>query len=56
MQQRRLGTSGLNASALGFACMGISFGCGPATTREDGVAIIRAPANGTGTVRRRPRR
>jgi aryl-alcohol dehydrogenase-like predicted oxidoreductase len=42
MQQRRLGTSGLNVSALGFGCMGISFGYGPATTREDGVAIIRA--------------
>ena len=26
MQQRRLGTSGLNVSALGFGCMGISFG------------------------------
>ena len=42
MQQRRLGTSGLNVSALGFGCMGISFGYGPATTREDGLAIIRA--------------
>jgi len=29
-------------SALGFGCMGISFGYGPATTREDGLAIIRA--------------
>src|SRR4051794_14233778 len=42
MQQRRLGTRGLNVSALGFGCMGISFGYGPATSREDGVAIIRA--------------
>jgi aryl-alcohol dehydrogenase-like predicted oxidoreductase len=42
MQQRRLGTSGLNVSALGFGCMGISFGYGPATTRKDGLAIIRA--------------
>ena len=42
MQKRRLGTSGLEVSALGFGCMGISFGYGPATTREDGLAIIRA--------------
>jgi aryl-alcohol dehydrogenase-like predicted oxidoreductase len=42
MQKRRLGTSGLEVSALGFGCMGLSFGYGPATSREDGVAIIRA--------------
>jgi len=42
MQTRMLGRSGLEVSALGFGCMGISFGYGPATTREDGLAIIRA--------------
>jgi aryl-alcohol dehydrogenase-like predicted oxidoreductase len=42
MQIRQLGKSGLNVSALGFGCMGISFGYGPATTREDGIAVIRA--------------
>ena len=42
MQKRRLGKSGLEVSALGFGCMGISFGYGPATSREDGVAMIRA--------------
>ena len=31
MQKRRLGTSGLEVSALGFGCMGISFGYGPAS-------------------------
>ncbi|MDP9225830.1 MAG: aldo/keto reductase [Actinomycetota bacterium] len=46
MQKRRLGTSGLEVSALGFGCMGISFGYGPATTREDGLAIIRAAFEG----------
>jgi aryl-alcohol dehydrogenase-like predicted oxidoreductase len=46
MQKRRLGTSGLKVSALGFGCMGISFGYGPATTREDGLAIIRAAFEG----------
>jgi aryl-alcohol dehydrogenase-like predicted oxidoreductase len=42
MQKRTLGKSGLEVSALGFGCMGISSGYGPATSREDGIAIIRA--------------
>src|SRR5678815_5287461 len=42
MQKRALGTSGLEVSALGFGCMGISYGYGPATSREEGIAIIRA--------------
>src|ERR1700749_1278221 len=42
MQTRTLGRNGLEVSALGFGCMGISFGYGPAAAREDGVAIIRA--------------
>jgi aryl-alcohol dehydrogenase-like predicted oxidoreductase len=42
MQKRTLGKSRLEVSALGFGCMGISFGYGPAARREDGVAIIRA--------------
>ena len=42
MQTRTLGTNGPQVSALGFGCMGISFGLGPAASREDGVAIIRA--------------
>jgi aryl-alcohol dehydrogenase-like predicted oxidoreductase len=47
MQKRRLGTrSGLEVSALGFGCMGISFGYGPAASREEGVAIIRAAVEG----------
>ena len=46
MQKRTLGTSGLDVSALGFGCMGISFGYGPATSREDGVAVIRAAVDG----------
>src|SRR5262245_29150129 len=41
MQQRTLG-SGLQVSALGFGCMGISFGYGPALSRDEGVAVIRA--------------
>jgi aryl-alcohol dehydrogenase-like predicted oxidoreductase len=46
MQKRRLGKSGLEVSALGFGCMGISFSYGPATSREAGVAIIRAAVDG----------
>jgi aryl-alcohol dehydrogenase-like predicted oxidoreductase len=42
MQKRTLGKSGLEVSALGFGCMGISFGLGPAASRAEGIAIIRA--------------
>jgi aryl-alcohol dehydrogenase-like predicted oxidoreductase len=42
MQKRTLGTGGLEVSALGFGCMGISFGYGQPATRDEGVAIIRA--------------
>src|SRR3954462_12989653 len=46
MQTRMLGKSGLDVSPLGFGCMGISFGYGPATAREDGLAIVRAAFDG----------
>src|SRR4029453_7611603 len=46
MQKRMLGKSGLEVSALGFGCMGISFGYGAATSREDGIAVIRAAVEG----------
>jgi aryl-alcohol dehydrogenase-like predicted oxidoreductase len=42
MQKRLLGKNGLEVSALGFGCMGISFGYGPALDRQQGMAIIRA--------------
>ncbi|GJG86917.1 aldo/keto reductase [Gemmatimonadetes bacterium T265] len=42
MQTRALGRSGLQVSALGLGCMGLSFGLGPATDRADAVALIRA--------------
>src|SRR5688572_23492464 len=42
MRTRKLGTGGLEVSALGFGCMGISFGYGQPTSRDDGIAIIRA--------------
>ncbi len=46
MQTRKLGNSGLEVSALGFGCMGISFGYGRPTTREEGIAVIRAAVDG----------
>jgi aryl-alcohol dehydrogenase-like predicted oxidoreductase len=46
MQKRTLGKSGLDVSALGFGCMGISFGYGPTSSREEGIAIIRAAVDG----------
>ena len=42
MHTRHLGTSGLEVSALGFGCMGLSFGYGPAVDRQQGIALIRA--------------
>ena len=44
MQNRKLGNSGLEVSALGFGCMGLSFGYGPATEKEEGIKLIRAAA------------
>ena len=42
MHKRQLGKSGLEVSALGFGCMGISFGYGPAIDRRQGISLIRA--------------
>lgn len=42
MQRRTLGKSGLQVSALGLGCMGLSFGLGPATEKSEAVQLIRA--------------
>ncbi|WP_243302375.1 aldo/keto reductase [Geothrix oryzisoli] len=42
MKMRTLGINGLNVSALGLGCMGLSFGLGPAVDPQEGVALIRA--------------
>lgn len=42
MQKRILGQSGLEVSALGLGCMGLSFGYGPATGTKQAVELIRA--------------
>ncbi|HDI4956888.1 TPA: aldo/keto reductase [Salmonella enterica] len=42
MQKRYLGQSGLEVSALGLGCMGLSHGYGPATDTRQAVELIRA--------------
>jgi aryl-alcohol dehydrogenase-like predicted oxidoreductase len=42
MQKRALGNRGLEVSALGFGCMGLSANYGPPTERQAGIKIIRA--------------
>src|SRR5437762_2996082 len=44
MQQRKLGTSGLEVSAIGYGAMGLSHGYGPATDHRQAVALVRAAA------------
>jgi aryl-alcohol dehydrogenase-like predicted oxidoreductase len=42
MQQRTLGGSGLQVSAIGLGCMGLSHGYGPPVDKRDGIALLRA--------------
>ncbi len=42
MERRSLGRGGLSVSAIGYGCMGLSHGYGPATPRADAIALIRA--------------
>nr|WP_233602832.1 aldo/keto reductase [Pedobacter sp. KBW06] len=39
--KRILGNSGLEVSALGLGCMGLSFGYGPAADKQDAIRLIR---------------
>jgi aryl-alcohol dehydrogenase-like predicted oxidoreductase len=41
MEKRKLGNSGLEVSAIGLGCMGLSFGYGPATDKRDAINLIR---------------
>lgn len=41
MQKRKLGNSGLEVSALGLGCMGMSFGFGPAADKKEMISLIR---------------
>lgn len=42
MQKRLLGTSGLEVSALGLGCMGMSFSYGPPKDKQEMIALLRA--------------
>jgi aryl-alcohol dehydrogenase-like predicted oxidoreductase len=42
MPKRKLGKSGLEVSAIGLGCMGMSFGYGPPIDKKDGISLIRA--------------
>jgi aryl-alcohol dehydrogenase-like predicted oxidoreductase len=41
MHLRKLGTSGLEVSAIGLGCMGMSFGLGPAADKKEMITLIR---------------
>ena len=41
MQKRPLGNSGLEVSAIGLGCMGMSFGYGPASDKQEMIALLR---------------
>ncbi len=41
MQKRTLGKSGLEVSALGLGCMGMSFSYGPPKDKQEMIALIR---------------
>jgi aryl-alcohol dehydrogenase-like predicted oxidoreductase len=41
MQKRRLGTSGLEVSAIGLGCMGMSYGYGPPGDKQEMIKLIR---------------
>src|SRR5207302_22003 len=42
MQTRKLGKSGLEVSAIGLGCMGMSFGYGPAADKREMISLIRS--------------
>src|SRR5437762_8376453 len=42
MEKRELGRSGLEVSAIGLGCMGMSFAYGPAHDRQEMIALLRA--------------
>ena len=42
MQQRKLGNSDLEVSAVGLGCMGMSFSYGPAADKQEMIALLRS--------------
>ena len=41
MEKRTLGRAGLEVSAIGLGCMGLSYGYGPASDKRQAIALIR---------------
>ena len=46
MKKRKLGKSGLEVSMIGFGCMGMSFGYGPAGDKHEMISLTRAAVEG----------
>jgi aryl-alcohol dehydrogenase-like predicted oxidoreductase len=42
MQKRTLGNRGLEVSAIGLGCMGLSYGYGPAVDKQEGISLVRS--------------
>ena len=42
MKKRTLGKSGLEVSAMGLGCMGLSYAYGPATEKQEAISLLHA--------------
>jgi aryl-alcohol dehydrogenase-like predicted oxidoreductase len=42
MQKRKLGNSNLEVSEIGYGCMGLNFGYGPAADKQEAISLIRS--------------
>src|SRR5213596_2415635 len=42
MKKRKLGKSGLEVSAIGLGCMGMSFGYGPPKNKQEMISVLHA--------------
>src|SRR3954453_21251116 len=42
METRKLGSGGLEVSAIGFGCMGLNFSYGPGVDKQAAISLIRA--------------